>query len=447
MAAITWKTVLGNDGRAAAPFMDAASEGMNQGFSILDRVLQREQAAAQARQDRAIDTAKQGYLDMLQGAQSVDALEQMRASGQLDSAYAALDPRVRDQVRGAADARLAALRDQLVKGQQFEQEQARFAALPLKDKIGVLSGRGDYDGANALIEQLPEGQRAAALASVNEARLAFKKQGQDDQLFKADLEGKLASTASSKASTERTIQGTDHDAQQHAWRVADRVEVENLKKGEEYLGALAQIHQNQVNDPSYGKTDTQAFQEAMVNARRAGIPDATLARLEGTFGDRFDRLRSQRPVGQEAREVAAQAAADEAAAQIWRENSPAAKGATLSVTNVPELATYINSISNNDTEKEDFRQMLGKYVNGIRIGGKMRQIPLAVLQSAMAATKDTNLIWFNNRAANAESLLVKMMSDPVIIEEMEKRRTLDGEMVTKALNRALQGQTETPKKK
>ncbi len=111
--AITWRNVVGPSVADAARPFELARQGLNESFNQLGQLITQ-------RQEQQQTAAKEGFLDMLYKAATPEELEAMQRSGQLNEAMAALDPRVRAQVRGQADARLAALRDAATKGFAYQ---------------------------------------------------------------------------------------------------------------------------------------------------------------------------------------------------------------------------------------------------------------------------------------------------------------------------------------
>ena len=155
--AITWRNVVGPSVADAARPFELARQGLNESFNQLGQLITQ-------RQEQQQTAAKEGFLDMLYKAATPEELEAMQRSGQLNEAMAALDPRVRAQVRGQADARLAALRDAATKGFAYQDtvedrntRDARAAA-----EAAIL--RGD-PGVTAAISALPARFQAPLLTA------------------------------------------------------------------------------------------------------------------------------------------------------------------------------------------------------------------------------------------------------------------------------------------
>lgn len=136
---ITWRGITRTasmDG--AAQSMLNAQNSFQNAIAAAQKGVQNYEAGEEAIRGRLMKAQEQAYLDTLQGAGSVEQLEQLRTSGKLDPMLAALDPESRARVRGAADSRLTALREQTIAGQAYAHNQLVEQQKPLHTQISTL---------------------------------------------------------------------------------------------------------------------------------------------------------------------------------------------------------------------------------------------------------------------------------------------------------------------
>lgn len=194
MAAITWRNVNGPSVADAARPLELARQGFNDTFRNLGDLLTQRQAAVSQAEELARNTARENYLDLVQGASTPEQLAALQQSGQLQQAYQALDPRVRAQVRGADDKRLGALRTDVMEGNKFADQtedrttrDARAAATAAilrgdptaMDQINTLPARFQGDLLKA------QDARGEELLGRNRAGIRFDREG-----VKFDREGR-----------------------------------------------------------------------------------------------------------------------------------------------------------------------------------------------------------------------------------------------------------------
>lgn len=283
--AITWRNVVGPSLADAARPFELARQGLNESFNQLGQLITQ-------RQEQQQTAAKEGFLDMLYKAATPEELEAMQRSGQLNEAIAALDPRVRAQVRGQADARLAALRDAATKGFAYQDtvedrntRDARAAA-----EAAIL--RGD-PGVNAAISALParfqaplltaQDARGEVLLNRDRSATRFTREGEK---HKSDME--YAADRLKTAAAQRGMYAAQA-GQAGASTALARLQIEqarNAAQSEERERERAMVRTGLVGDNSLykGFTTPEKNVEAVTKIFDARFPT-------DKEGDRNDNLR------------------------------------------------------------------------------------------------------------------------------------------------------------
>ena len=113
MSVITWQNINAPTSRSIGQELGGAQQGIRDGFDILSKVIADRQGVNQGVADRARNAEAENYLNTIQGYKTPEELNTARLSGVLDQRIAALDPRNQAAVRGAADARLTSLQEQV----------------------------------------------------------------------------------------------------------------------------------------------------------------------------------------------------------------------------------------------------------------------------------------------------------------------------------------------
>lgn len=166
---ITWRNVTGPSNTDAFRGMESAQRGIGSSFDMLGKVIADRQAVNQGVEDRGRQEAEAGYLDFLGGFKTPEDLQAARMSGVLDQRLAALDPRNRANVRGAADSLLTSRFNQATAANTFADSAELRAQRPIEEQILDARARGDTALADNLTTQLTrnrgtfvEGNRTAA---------------------------------------------------------------------------------------------------------------------------------------------------------------------------------------------------------------------------------------------------------------------------------------------
>jgi len=214
---ITWQNIQGPAANSigAERGYNFAAEGITDGLDRLAKIFTNQEALASAAQERDREAQALGFKDMLGQARTVQDLDALRASGQLDAAYNALDPRTRAKVFGAADARRAGLIQDTTNNDAFQQQQLDKTQAPIVDQIRTAIERRDFAAANALMEANPGLRNTSALASAlrQGERGVVTEQRQDEQFRWQQSEERRK----------------DEEAMRKSWRDAEENELRRLR--------------------------------------------------------------------------------------------------------------------------------------------------------------------------------------------------------------------------
>lgn len=142
---ITWRNVAPSaDANTAAQLLLASQRSINNALDPLQKIVQ-DQSAFGAQQAATVrEGNKQAFLDALAGAKTPEQLEALRTSGNLDALRSKLTPEGLAAVRGADEARLTGLRQQVVAGQQFDETQIARSERPKLDHYASLVAQGKH---------------------------------------------------------------------------------------------------------------------------------------------------------------------------------------------------------------------------------------------------------------------------------------------------------------
>ena len=183
---ITWQNVNGRSLAEAAAPTESASKLILLGFDRLSNTADGYGKLQQTIQNQEEEANVQNFMERLQRARTPEEVAALQASGELDTLRAALKPASLAKVRGAEDVRLQSLRDQITKGQAFQQDQERITQLPIAQQAEVLAAKGDTTGLDALLKSNPNLLNPAKYLSTAKAVV--------DGDTKSRLEGEKAAT-------------------------------------------------------------------------------------------------------------------------------------------------------------------------------------------------------------------------------------------------------------
>lgn len=152
---ITWQNVTGRSLAEASIPLEAASKTILSGFDRLSKAADGYNQLQQTSQNQEEEANVQNFMERLQRARTPEEVAALQDSGELDALRAVLKPASLAKVRGAEDVRLQSLRDQITKGQAFQQDQERITQLPIAQQAEVLAAKGDTVGLDALLKSNP----------------------------------------------------------------------------------------------------------------------------------------------------------------------------------------------------------------------------------------------------------------------------------------------------
>lgn len=333
MAAITWRNVTGADDNGALRNLLAASQGVGNAFGGLQQVVNNFEAADRANLERTRADNTSTFLDQLQARYATpEALQAAIASGEVDQLRAGYGKNIdRNATRGAAESRLANLRQQGLAERQFNNQVAQDEANPIMQRARALALQGDLAGANALAQQVDprfQGTAAQGVFDANRSKVGFD---QDQTRFQwagneevrkgeqhkstlatqaAQREASAASAAASRANTAMTTLKTqEHKNQQTADNAVSAAANAYQLDNQRQRRAIDEIARN--NESIVGKmgktfdpskvapanleafdallrtqglsldaytSDTKAHQDTVMALRAAGAPPQAIAR-------------------------------------------------------------------------------------------------------------------------------------------------------------------------
>jgi hypothetical protein len=162
---ITWRNIqTPGPSYGATQGIASAGNAITTGFDRLAGIVDSQEALETKRIDRGLAADREGFLNLLSGARSVEDLAALRASGVIDQRFAALDPREQAKVRDAEQARLAGLRGETTARQTFETAQRDLREAPIRDRIMALLAT-DPKAALAELQANPGIRNAAPIAA------------------------------------------------------------------------------------------------------------------------------------------------------------------------------------------------------------------------------------------------------------------------------------------
>lgn len=401
---ITWRNVSGPSLADASRPLSAAQSTFNSAFNVLNRALGQRQEAASYARDKTIGDNTQTYLDQLAQYRTPEEMQAAQSSGAIASLLAGFGDQIdRGAVRGAADARLATLRDQTTKGNLFEDSQTERQWRPTAERLRTLASSGDADQIRAAREALSiyagqglpnAGQLGGDILRSDRENTKFgwdaSAEGRKAEMHPLELDRTRAATASSRAST------------------AESGLRQQLTRGQ----ILTQEEELQAQD-ALGKAYMQARGNTVLNG--LPVPDAMASAAEGYVQSLSPRAQAR--VLQEA------AKSDQASVGAWRAQQDAEGFVGSSPLNptavINEMDAILKTIPGiNHAEVAD---ELGSLIRDgyTTSDGTRIPIPANVVRAAIQ-TSDTNLFGFD-RGTDAVDKVKAMM----------KRKDVQADIITR----------------
>lgn len=202
---ITWRTVVGPSLAEAARPMEAAGQSINGAFDKIAGILQQREQMDINNVNARRNANTQAYLNELYSQyKTPEALAAAQASGAVDQLKAKFNGLIDSAaVRGADETRLATLRDQTLKGQEFGDKQQQIKDRPLVNGILSTLYKGDGEGAMKLLDASPHLlNHADVQKQVADYMHTLKQRGREDTRFTWD-EATQKYTVGQRAEEER----------------------------------------------------------------------------------------------------------------------------------------------------------------------------------------------------------------------------------------------------
>ena len=283
---ITWRNVAPSaDANTAAQLLLSSQRSINAALDPLQKMLQ-DQSAFGAQQAATVrEGNKQAFLDALAGAKTPEELAALQASGNLNTLRSRLTPEGLAAVRGADEARLTGLRQQVVAGQQFEDSQVARTNAPVEDAVASLIAEGTENSlrdADGILNSTPQlRSRAKFHSAIAQARQAKVLQERDAAKFTADEAMRPIERARIQAATASSNAAADN-AKQNILESNARIKAAEQDRANQKTAAQAQAQSallaetgNSYVDGIFNPNDTQGLHEMMV---KAGIGEDNDAR-------------------------------------------------------------------------------------------------------------------------------------------------------------------------
>lgn len=263
---ITWQNVRGDsDGAVAMRSLELSRQTIGGSFDAFANILKQREALDMANVQAGQEGAKQAFLDQLAQAKTPEELAALQATGALDAARQGLGLNARAAVRGAEDARLAGLRQQVTAGQQYGDTQQDRASLPIRNNIAELVAAGRYAEARESLESSTTiRDKGPILAGIAAAERARAEQGFTDaerahktQLWPGEVSKQAANTAMLEAQAKAAL--AQAKQAEHGMKAAD---VAMTKLEQERTDAARQRYID--NSPmAYGALDSKTGSDAL----------------------------------------------------------------------------------------------------------------------------------------------------------------------------------------
>lgn len=277
---ITWRNVAPSaDPNVAMQLLLSSERSIGNALGSFQKIVQDRNAFGAQEAATVREGNKQAFLDALAGAKTPEELAALQASGNLNTLKARLTPEGLAAVRGADEARLTGLRQQMVAGQQFDDGQIARRERPILDRVASRIASGDTAGARGILEAENLSQEAplySALSAAEQAAVVRERANRDDTWKVEDRKTKTALDAL----TLKRAQGESADAEEGR-RFETRLAQESLRANAERdalglrLGELAQVDGLPLTankHPDFANWNPEQIQQFDELAKQAGLP-------------------------------------------------------------------------------------------------------------------------------------------------------------------------------
>lgn len=182
---ITWRNVGGGGGGNPAALLAMGQNQVQQGLSALGGLFRNEQKLQMQNSEQVRENNTAQYLDAVQNAGGVDALQDPETRAQLEGMRAGFGAAInRDVTRGAIDNRIKGLQQQTLVENQFTDQATERQQRGLVDKGLELAQAGDTQGVQQLLADtqfLDEGKVATNLMGILDAKTRRQYAAEDQQ--------------------------------------------------------------------------------------------------------------------------------------------------------------------------------------------------------------------------------------------------------------------------
>ena len=182
---ITWRNVGGGGGGNPAALLAMGQNQVQQGLSALGGLFRNEQKLQMQNSEQVRENNTAQYLDAVQNAGGVDALQNPETRAQLEGMRAGFGAAIdRNATRGAIDNRVKGLQQQTLVENQFTDQATERQQRGLVDKGLELAQAGDTQGVQQLLADtqfLDEGKVATNLMGILDAKTRRQYAAEDQQ--------------------------------------------------------------------------------------------------------------------------------------------------------------------------------------------------------------------------------------------------------------------------
>ena len=208
MAAITWRQLVSPDDSGAFKALHAAGDTINNGFEAVNRAITSRQLANQTQEDIGRKTNVANYLDAVQQASTPEAAAALQNSPEMTALGASVDPRDRDLVRNAIEARLTSTRQNVTAGQTFQDTQTAWDS---RDSVNAAFNNAlaskDPAKIQSFMESIPANHPARVDLGIKLAGLVQGNAKSADEMLTADV-----TRTATKTNAEATTKNADSNA-------------------------------------------------------------------------------------------------------------------------------------------------------------------------------------------------------------------------------------------
>lgn len=254
--AITWRNVQGGDSAGALRNLLSAGAGVTAGFDALRGVVQDADVIGRQQFEQQKVTNTNEFLDSLQARyQTPEALQAAIASGEVNELRQAFGRNIdAGAVRGAADTRLANLRQQGTAGRQYENQVLDDRDQTVLSRAAALALQGDPAAAQELanVSDRNKGKGAQILFNAEKDRFGFAtdQEKEKDRNVTHDLslrqgESQIQANNASMAASRAATAASNLRTQIGQMDLNERQEARGFQKG---IEAEVRAHQARANE-------------------------------------------------------------------------------------------------------------------------------------------------------------------------------------------------------